>query len=357
MILVLKAGLGDRQMSAVLDELAQLGLHGQLLCSGEKRLIAISEDTSTMASHLFTRIDGVERTIQVNSRHPLSKEGKTAAASIDTVFGAAPPVVVAGPCSVESESSLLELAAQIKNCGANALRGGAYKPRTSPYDFSGLGLDGLKFLAHASSVTGLPVVSEVLSPEQIGEAYEYIDVFQIGARNMYNYELLREVGRAGKPVLLKRAMSATVDEFLQAAEYILLEGNELVFLCERGIRTFETRTRNTLDLNSVALIKRISSLPILVDPSHGTGRSDLVRTMSRAAIACGADGLLIETHANPEKSISDADQAITPDELSSIITESRAIKAALTLTRDRDRTPATSCLSDALPSAPVVTIP
>ncbi len=209
------------------------------------------------------------------------------------------------------------------------MRGGAYKPRTSPYDFQGLGLDGFKFLYEAKQLTGLPIVSEVMSAKQIELAEPFVDIFQIGARNMYNYELLKEVGRTRRPVLLKRGLTATIQELLCAAEYILLEGNTQVILCERGIRTFETHTRNTLDLSAVAVLKSLVPLPVIVDPSHGTGRRELIRPMSRAAIACGADGLLIEVHDHPCDALSDGDQAITSATLKEIIADVHKIHSAL----------------------------
>ncbi len=239
------------------------------------------------------------------------------------------PVVIAGPCSVENEEQILQLAEEVKQAGATMLRGGAFKPRTSPYDFCGLGEEALKYLHNAKELTGLPVVSEVMSAAQVEQALPYVDVLQIGTRNMYNYELLKEVGRTDKVVLLKRAMSATVDEFLQAAEYILLEGNDRLALCERGIRTYETSTRNTLDLSVVPILKALCDFPIIVDPSHGTGRRDLIRPMSRAAIACGADGVMIETHFDPKNSISDAAQAITPETLRDIVADINLIAETL----------------------------
>jgi 3-deoxy-7-phosphoheptulonate synthase len=304
-----------------MHRLEKLGLTCEKVSSGGRTVISIVDDASTVPSHYFSQLDQVDKVINVSPRYPL-----TATAPQDksffigaTRFGGGIPVVVAGPCSVESRTQILKTAARVKQAGATALRGGAFKPRTNPYDFCGLGPEALAYLAEARAETGLPTVSEVLSAEQIEMAQEHIDVLQIGARNMYNYELLKEVGRTRKPVLLKRAMSATIDELLQAAEYILLEGNEKVILCERGIRTFEARTRNTLDLNAVAMLKSMTNLPVVVDPSHGTGRASLVKPMALAAIACGADGLLIEAHLEPSKSVSDAEQAITPDELAEIV--------------------------------------
>jgi 3-deoxy-7-phosphoheptulonate synthase len=221
-------------------------------------------------------------------------------------------VLIAGPCGVESEKQTIITAQKVKESGANMLRGGAFKPRTSPYSFQGLGLQGLKILGKAKKETGLPIVSEVIDPRDVSWVSEYVDVLQIGARNMQNYSLLKEVGRVRKPVLLKRGMYSTLSEWLNCAEYILAEGNPNVILCERGIRTFETYTRNTLDLNMVPAVKEVTHLPIIVDPSHGTGRLSLVEPMCMAAVAAGADGLIVEVHYNPAEAMSDKDQTLDP---------------------------------------------
>ncbi len=223
-------------------------------------------------------------------------------------------IVIAGPCAVENEKQTIESAIAVKEAGANLLRGGAFKPRTSPYAFQGLGLKGLKILDKAKKETGLPIVTEVLDSRDVTWICEYADVLQIGARNMQNFSLLKEVGKVDKPVLLKRGMYSTLKEWLSCAEYILSEGNRNVILCERGIRTFETYTRNTLDLSMVPAVKECTHLPILVDPSHGTGRKSLIEPMSLAAIACGANGLMVEVHNNPKVAMSDADQQFTPEE-------------------------------------------
>lgn len=222
-------------------------------------------------------------------------------------------VVIAGPCSVESEEQMVTTAQKVKEAGANILRGGAFKPRTSPYDFQGLGLQGLKILQKAKRETGLPVVTEVTDPRDVSWVCEYVDMLQIGTRNMQNFSLLKEVGKVDKPVLLKRGMNSTLKEWLNCAEYILAEGNPNVILCERGIRTFETYTRNTLDLSIVPSAKELSHLPILVDPSHGTGRLSLIESMSLAAMAAGADGVMIEVHHNPCEALCDKDQAMPPE--------------------------------------------
>jgi 3-deoxy-7-phosphoheptulonate synthase len=235
-------------------------------------------------------------------------------------------VVIAGPCSVESEAQTIGTARKVKDAGANMLRGGAFKPRTSPYDFQGLGLKGLKILEKAKKETGLPVVTEVTDPRDVSWVCEYADVLQIGTRNMQNFSLLKEVGKVDKPVLLKRGMYSTLKEWLNCAEYILAEGNPNVILCERGIRTFETYTRNTLDLSIVPSVKEISHLPIIVDPSHGTGRLSIIEPMSLAAMAAGADGIIIEVHYNPAEALCDKDQAMPPEMFANLMRRLRALR-------------------------------
>ncbi len=236
-------------------------------------------------------------------------------------------VVIAGPCAVESEEQLMTTAAAVKAAGAQLLRGGAFKPRTSPYDFQGLGLKALKILAKARQIFGLPVVSEVLDSRDVPWVSEYVDVIQIGARNMQNFALLKEVGKTNKPVLLKRGMNSTLKEWLNSAEYILAEGNNQVILCERGIRTFETYTRNTLDLSSVPAIHELSPLPIIVDPSHGTGRKSLIKSMCLAAMAAGADGLIIEVHCQPQSALSDKEQQLNTEEFATLMQSLRSMNS------------------------------
>jgi len=248
-------------------------------------------------------------------------------------------VVIAGPCSVESEEQTIKTAQEVKAAGANMLRGGAFKPRTSPYDFQGLGLKGLKILEKARRETGLPVVTEVLDPRDVSWVCEYADVLQIGTRNMQNFSLLKEAGKAGKPVLLKRGMSSNLMEWLNCAEYILAEGNPNVILCERGIRTFETYTRNTLDLSIVPSVREISRLPIIVDPSHGTGRLSLVEPMSLAAVAAGADGVMIEVHYHPGEALSDKDQAMSPVLFADLVKKLQILHSQIhEMNGDRDHT-------------------
>ncbi len=236
-------------------------------------------------------------------------------------------LLIAGPCSVESEGQTLEIAHAVKGAGADMIRGGAFKPRTSPYNFQGLGLKGLKILEKAKVETGLPVISEVLDTRDVSWMCEYVDVLQIGARNMQNFSLLKEVGKTKTPVLLKRGMYSTIAEWLNCAEYILNEGNPKVILCERGIRTFETYTRNTLDLSSVAALRELTHLPVIVDPAHGTGKASLILPMSLAAVAAGADGLILEVHNHPEAALSDRDQALTPERFTELALKVRALRA------------------------------
>jgi 3-deoxy-7-phosphoheptulonate synthase len=248
-----------------------------------------------------------------------SKGKKRTVIKIDNIELGRDFIVIAGPCSVESEEQTLFIAQKIKEAGAQMFRGGAFKPRTSPYAFQGLGLKGLKILAKARSLTGLPIVTEVLDPRDVTWVCEFADILQIGTRNMQNYSLLKEVGKVDKPVLLKRGMYSKLAEWLNCAEYIMNEGNPNVILCERGIRTFETYTRNTLDLSAVPSLREITHLPVIVDPSHGTGKVSLIEPMSLAAVASGADGLMIEVHHNPEQALSDKDQALTPQQFSDIL--------------------------------------
>ncbi|MCX7654721.1 MAG: 3-deoxy-7-phosphoheptulonate synthase [Fervidobacterium sp.] len=243
-------------------------------------------------------------------------------------------VIIAGPCAVESEEQTIKTAIAVKDAGANMLRGGIFKPRTSPYSFQGLGLKGLKILKKASEITGLPIVTEVLDPRDVYWVAEYADMIQIGARNMQNFSLLKEVGKAGKPVLLKRGMHSTLSDLLNSAEYILSEGNDKVVLCERGIRTFENYTRNTLDISAVPALRELTHLPVIVDPSHAAGKSSLVTPLAQAAAAVGADGLIVEVHICPEKALSDKEQALTPKEFKSLVQRVLSIKSTLEVFED-----------------------
>jgi len=322
----------------VLEALDQLGVQAEIVRSSTQVVAFVHSDVRALPTHQFSQIEGVTRVIRISPSYPLALSDVERPVDLAatnrgeqsvTIGGGAQPVVIAGPCSVEGREQIIELARRVKAAGATVLRGGAFKPRTSPYEFSGLGEEALVYLQEARRITGLPVVSEVMSAEQVEKACDFIDMLQIGARNMYNYELLKEVGKAGKPVLLKRGISATIDEFLHAAEYVMLAGSNQVVLCERGIRTFETRTRNTLDLSAVPLLKSMTGLPVVVDPSHATGKRSLVRPMARAAIACGADGVMMEVHCTPDQSISDAEQAIDPLLLAEISSDIATIYESL----------------------------
>lgn len=342
MILILKPELDSESEDRVLDRLHELGINAQLVRTSGRAVVVLKSDVTEEPNHRFTQIEGVVKAVRLSPGYSLASSIKNKSISIvasaagyskkQSLIGSGHmPLVMAGPCSVESAEQILEVAVAVKDAGASVLRAGAFKPRTSPYEFQGLKEEGLEYLKEASKQTGLPIVTEVLSPDKVETVAEFADILQIGTRNMYNYELLREAGRLGRPVLLKRGMSATIDELLYAAEYVLKEGNEQVILCERGIRTFESRLRNTLDLSAVPLLKSLSGLPVVVDPSHATGLRAMVRPMARAAIACGADGLLLEVHDRPEQSISDAEQAIDPGELASVVKDMVSIVLALGL--------------------------
>lgn len=333
MIIVMQAKATDEDIRHVVERVKELGLTAHLSRGTERTIIGVIGDERLARRENFALLPNVDEVIPILKPYKLASREFHAADTVVSVAGV--PVggrgiaVIAGPCSVESEEQLLETAKSVKASGAHLLRGGAYKPRTSPYAFQGLGEDGLKLLAKAREATGLGIVTEVMESSEVDMVAEYADLVQVGARNMHNTRLLRALSKLEKPILLKRNFSATLNEFLMSAEYLLSGGNHQVILCERGIRTFVEYTRNTLDLNIVPAVKKLSHLPIIVDPSHGTGRHDLVRAMSRAAIAAGADGLIIEVHPNPEKAWSDGEQSLTPDDFKSVMNEVWAIAAAL----------------------------
>jgi 3-deoxy-7-phosphoheptulonate synthase len=317
MIIVMSPEATKEQLEAVIDSLESRGLTVHLSAGARRTIIGVIGDKRCIAEFPVEVMAGVEKTVEVTESYKLVnrefKPDDTVVRVDGVLIGGEHLVVMAGPCAVESREQLLEAAAVVKKAGAHFLRGGAYKPRTSPYAFQGLEEKGLKILAEAREQTGLKVVTEVVDVESVEIVVEYADMLQIGARNMQNFKLLKAVGKQEKPVLLKRGLAATINEWLNAAEYIMSEGNYNVVLCERGIRTYEEYTRNTLDLSAVAAVKTMSHLPIIVDPSHGTGRWKLVGPMSRAAIACGADGLMIEVHPNPAQALSDGKQSLTPE--------------------------------------------
>ncbi len=318
MIIVMNQHATEDDLMRVVEFVEERGARTHISRGRQKTIIGVIGDKTNIQKEQLRVLPGVEEVVSILKPYKLvSREfnPENTVVHVNGVpIGGGDPVVIAGPCSVESEKQIIEVAQAVKEKGAHLLRGGAYKPRTSPYSFQGLGEEGLKLLKKAKEETGLGIVTEVLEPKDVPLVAEYADMLQIGARNMQNYQLLKAVGKCQKPVLLKRGMSATLTEFLLSAEYILSEGNKQVVLCERGIRTFVEYTRNTLDLNIVPMVKQVSHLPIIVDPSHGTGRRELVAAMAIAGIAAGADGLIIEVHTHPEQSWSDADQTLSPDE-------------------------------------------
>ncbi len=317
MIIVMEPEATQEQVKVVMRKLTDLGLKLHVSEGATRTIIGVIGNKQLIADLPIEAMDGVEKTVSVTADYKLvSREFKQEDTIVDVdgiQIGGNHLAVMAGPCAVESREQLLQSAFIVKEAGAQFLRGGAYKPRTSPYAFQGLEQKGLEMLAEAREKTGLKIVTEVVDAESVPVVSAYADMLQIGSRNMQNFQLLKTVGKTNKPVLLKRGLSATINEWLNAAEYIMSEGNYNVVLCERGIRTYEEYTRNTLDLSAVAAVKNISHLPIIVDPSHGTGRWKLVRPMARAGIAAGADGLMIEVHPNPAEALSDGKQSLTPE--------------------------------------------
>ncbi len=333
MIIVLKPNADEAAINRLRLEIQKRGLIAQEIRGESTTMIGLAGDTSSVSPEEFTRLDVVESVKKI--REPYKLAGRRFHPE-DTVvdvggrkIGGGNFAVIAGPCSVESEEQILSISRDVNRFGATFLRGGAFKPRTSPYAFHGLGLDGLELLKIARQKTGLPIVTELLSPEHLEIFERDVDVIQIGARNMQNFSLLREVGKLKKPVLLKRGLSCTIDEMLMAAEYVMAGGSNDVILCERGIRTFETATRNTLDLSAVPVLQQKSHLPVIVDPSHGTGYWHLVEPMSLAAVACGADGLIIEVHNQPEYALCDGQQSITPEYFHNLMKKVNRVYEAL----------------------------
>ncbi len=333
MIVIMKQGATDAQISNVAARIEQLGC-GVHLSEGEERtIIGIIGNGRPLDREQIERMDGVERTVPILRPFKLAGRGFQPHDTVVKVngvsIGGQSLVVMAGPCAVESRDQLLETAHIVKQAGARVLRGGAFKPRTSPYSFQGLGEEGLRLLAQARDETGLAVVTEVMEPQMVPLVAAYADILQVGARNMQNYALLHAVGKAQRPVLLKRGMMSTVEELLMAAEYVLSHENRRVILCERGIRTFETYTRNTVDISAVPLLKQLSHLPVILDPSHGTGKWELVEPVSRAAVAAGADGLIVEVHPRPEEALSDGAQSLKPERFASLMESLRPVAEAV----------------------------
>jgi len=334
MIVVLKPDITDHQIQHIVDKAESLGLKTHLSRGVERSIIGFIGPEDVLRVTPLEAFPGVESVLPILSPYKfVSREFKNEASEIfvkeGVVIGGQKIAVIAGPCSIESFDSLLKTAQCVKAAGAAILRGGAFKPRTSPYDFQGLGEEGLKMMQEVGRQTGLATITEVMDTRQVEIIDRYVDIYQIGARNMQNFSLLKEVGKTRKPVILKRGMSATIKEWLMSAEYILSEGNSKVIFCERGIRTFETETRNTLDINAVPVIKEKSHLPIIVDPSHAVGRWGLVNSAARAAVAAGADGLMIEVHPNPEEARSDGAQSLVPKNFERLMNDLRPIAAAV----------------------------
>ncbi len=333
MIVIMKRDATTADVEAVVRRVQELGFRTNLSAGEERTIIGIIGDRRNLQTHYIERLNGVERTVPILHPFKIASRDFVPQSTVITVGGVAiggPEIVVmAGPCAVESRAQLLETAQAVKAAGARILRAGAFKPRTSPYSFQGLGIEGLELLAEARAVTGMPFTTEVVSPADVELVARYADILQVGARNSQNFALLQEVGQSNKPVLLKRGMMSTMEECLMSAEYILSGGNRQVMLCERGIRTFETYTRNTVDINAVPLLKQLSHLPVLVDPSHGTGRWELVPAISKAAIAAGADGVVIEVHPRPEEALSDGNQSLKPARFATLMGELRRVALAV----------------------------
>ena len=325
MLVVMKNDATEVQIQAVIQEIESLGYRGIPMPGVERTAVCIIGNKGPVEDSRLLALDGVKETIRVTKPYKLvsreTQPGTTTITIGDVRIGGGKPVVMAGPCAVESEEQALTIAYKVKECGAQVFRGGAFKPRTSPYSFQGLGEEGLKILEKVRKETGLLIITEATDHINIEAVEQYADIIQIGARNMHNYSLLRRAGHASKPVLLKRSFAATIEELLMSAEYIMSEGNTQVILCERGIRTFADNTRNTLDLSAIPSIKEVSHLPIVVDPSHAAGRRDYVIPLSKGAIATGADGLLVEVHHDPPHALSDGVQSLYPEQFAELTKE------------------------------------
>ena len=315
MFIVMHQGHTEKELTDILERLTQMGFTGHVSQGVERTVVGVVGRTNPELKETLELWPGVDDVVPISRPHKLAGREFQSEDSVikvgDVTIGGETLVVIAGPCAVETEEQLLQSARAVKAAGANILRGGAFKPSTSPYSFRGLGKDGLVLLAQARRETGMPVITEVMAPHDVELVLRYADILQVGARNMQNFTLLDEVGKSQMPVMLKRGLSATIQEWLLSAEYILAQGNRQVMLCERGIRTFETYTRNTMDISAIPIIKKLSHLPIIADPSHGTGKWHLVTPVSLAAVAAGADGLMVEVHPNPEHALKDGAQSLT----------------------------------------------
>ena len=333
MIVVMKPTVREDTINFVKSNLEKYGVEVNVSKGGTYCILGLVGDSSKIDSDKILTFEGVEKVLKVQDpfkkANRLFKPDDSIINVNGTLIGGGNLGVMAGPCSVESEEQILEIARAVKNSGANFLRGGAFKPRTSPYSFQGLELEGLKLLEIAKKETGLNIVTEIMSTDYIDEFVDRVDVIQVGARNMQNFDLLKQLGKTNKPILLKRGIAATIEEWLMSAEYIMAGGNENVILCERGIRTYETYTRNTLDLSAIPAVKKLSHLPIIVDPSHATGKYWMVEPLAKAAVAVGADGLIIEVHNDPENALCDGAQSIKPSKFERLVEELKPIAAAV----------------------------
>jgi len=333
MIVIMKVGATRDQVQAVVDRVSELGFSPHPLFGEERTVIAVIGDERPVDESVFRIMSGVDRIVRILKPFKLASRDfhpdDTVVPINGCSIGGNQVIIMAGPCSVESKEQLLETAWAVKEAGVDILRGGAFKPRSSPYSFQGLGERGLEILAEVKEETGLAIITEVMAPEQVSLVGKYADILQIGTRNMQNYNLLHAVGEYGKPVLLKRGMMSTIDELLMSAEYILSHGNYRVILCERGIRTFETKTRNTLDISAVPVLKQNTHLPIVIDPSHACGNWEWVEPLAMGSVAAGADGLLVEVHPHPDMALSDGAQSLRPDKFAALVKKVRAVAAAV----------------------------
>jgi 3-deoxy-7-phosphoheptulonate synthase len=333
MLVVMKKDSSEQELAGVMQKLTQSGLTGHMSKGVERTVIGVVGQTYPEMRDTLELLPGVDEVIPISKPYKLSSREfqpeNTTVKVGDVVLGGDKLAIIAGPCAVESERQVLDTAKAVKAAGACILRGGAFKPSTSPYQFRGLGKQGLEILATARAETGLPFITEVLTPQDVELVAEYADILQVGARNMQNFNLLDEVGKVNKPVMLKRGMSATIQEWLLSAEYILSQGNRQLILCERGIRTFETYTRNTLDISAIPIIKKLSHLPVIGDPSHGTGKWYLVAPLALAAVAAGADGLMIEVHPNPDQALKDGAQSLTFENFEQLMQQVAPVAASV----------------------------
>ncbi len=333
MLVVMRHGASTDEVQRVVDTIEELGYQACPMPGKQRTAIGLVGNDGRVDASRIAALPGVHEIIHVTQPYKqVSREWKEESTVVELPgglrIGGHDVVVLAGPCSVESEAQILQAAQQVRAAGAAILRGGAFKPRTSPYSFQGLGVEGLKLLAKAREETGLLIVTEAIDPDGVSIVAEYADIVQIGARNMHNFSLLKRAGRVGKPVLLKRGIAATITELLLSAEYLLAEGNHGVVLCERGIRSFDSTTRNVFDLTAIPVVHSLSHLPIIADPSHGTGRRDKVIPMARAAVAAGADGIMVEVHPTPDTALSDGDQSLYPDQFADLMRQARVIAEA-----------------------------